>query len=321
MNGPPVREYVKVLTIIILTPALEWSKTMQNKQSLYIFGEVLFDHFPDGSRVLGGAPFNVAWHLQAFGQTPIFISRIGDDPPGRAITASMESWGMCLDALQTDCNHPTGKVQVLVNDGEPHYEIVVDCAYDFIDQKMPLTEPTQGILYHGSLALRNPITRTALQTLMTQHQGKHFIDINLRPPWWTLETLLPFLYDADYVKLNETELMALCPEYSGFEIAMLTFYKQFDLELLVVTRGAKGAIAYDKQVGYAVIPPPASTVVVDTVGAGDAFAAILILGLKRQWPLEMTLQRAQEFASAMVGLRGATVADSAFYRKLRDRWG
>jgi fructokinase len=113
----------------------------------------------------------------------------------------------------------------------------------------------------------------------------------LRPPWWTLETLLPFLYDADYVKLNETELMALYPEYSGFEIAMLALYKQFDLELLVVTRGTKGAIAYDKQVGYAV-SPPASTVVIDTVGAGDAFAAILILGLKRQWPLEMTLQRA-----------------------------
>ena len=31
-----------------------------------VFGEVLFDCFPDGSRVLGGAPFNVAWHCQAF---------------------------------------------------------------------------------------------------------------------------------------------------------------------------------------------------------------------------------------------------------------
>ncbi|MBA1332725.1 carbohydrate kinase, partial [Candidatus Endoriftia persephone str. Guaymas] len=47
-----------------------------------IFGEVLFDCFEDGSRVLGGAPFNVAWHLQALGAAPLFISRVGDDSLG-----------------------------------------------------------------------------------------------------------------------------------------------------------------------------------------------------------------------------------------------
>ena len=50
-----------------------------------IFGEVLFDHFPDGRRVLGGAPFNVAWHLRAFGEVPLLVSRIGHDPDGAAV--------------------------------------------------------------------------------------------------------------------------------------------------------------------------------------------------------------------------------------------
>jgi sugar/nucleoside kinase (ribokinase family) len=54
-----------------------------------IFGEVLFDHFPDGKRVLGGAPFNVAWHLQAFGEAPRFISRVGDDAEGDEIRTAM----------------------------------------------------------------------------------------------------------------------------------------------------------------------------------------------------------------------------------------
>ena len=52
---------------------------MSNNEMLHIFGEVLFDHFPDGSRVPGGALFNVAWHLQAFGQSPRFVSRISSD--------------------------------------------------------------------------------------------------------------------------------------------------------------------------------------------------------------------------------------------------
>ena len=54
-----------------------------NPQHPCIFGEVLYDHFPDGQRVLGGAPFNVAWHLQAFGQAPRFVSRVGHDAEGR----------------------------------------------------------------------------------------------------------------------------------------------------------------------------------------------------------------------------------------------
>lgn len=33
---------------------------MRNSPLIHICGEVLFDHFPDGSRILGGAPFNVA---------------------------------------------------------------------------------------------------------------------------------------------------------------------------------------------------------------------------------------------------------------------
>ena len=58
---------------------------MKNSSRPCIFGEVLYDHFPDGSRVLGGAPFNVAWHLQAFGLAPRFISRVGDDAEGRKL--------------------------------------------------------------------------------------------------------------------------------------------------------------------------------------------------------------------------------------------
>jgi len=294
---------------------------MNNNPLLHIFGEVLFDHFPDGSRVLGGAPFNVAWHLQAFGQSPRFISRIGADPAGHEIATLMDGWDMSREALQTDNEHPTGSVRVLIPDGEPHYEIVADCAYDFIDSKLLEEKQTQGILYHGSLAIRNPVSRTALQAAKARHQGKVFVDVNLRPPWWDRETLLPLLHDADWVKLNEAELIALCPDEHGLEAAMQAFCAQFDLEILVVTRGEQGAVAYDRQQHFVTVEPPASTAVVDTVGAGDAFAALLLLGLSKQWPLTVTLERAQAFACALVGRRGATVADRAFYRAFSEQWG
>jgi fructokinase len=294
---------------------------MNNNPLIHIFGEVLFDYFPDGSRVLGGAPFNVAWHLQAFGQSPRFISRIGDDPAGREIATLMNAWDMSCEAVQNDNEHPTGSVRVLIEDGEPHYEIVADCAYDFIRRKLLEKQQTLGILYHGSLAIRNPVSRAALQAAKARHQGKIFVDVNLRPPWWDREMLLPLLHDANWVKLNEAELSALYPGEFGLEATMQTFCMHFDLETLVVTRGEQGAVAYDRRQHFVTVKPPESTAVVDTVGAGDAFAALLLMGLSRQWPLKATLERAQAFACALVGRRGATVTDRAFYRAFSEQWG
>lgn len=288
--------------------------------NIHIFGEVLFDHFPDSSRVLGGAPFNVAWHLQAFGLSPHFISRLGDDAEGQEITALMGDWGMNRDGLQIDAKHPTGSVRVHFSDGEPHYDIVADSAYDFISADKLERMPTHGILYHGSLAIRNPQTRAALQAVKARHHGKIFIDVNLRAPWWHKETLLPLLHDAHWVKLNEAELADLCPETAELETMMQTFCTQFAIETLVVTRGANGAVAWDKQ-RLVSVKPSATTTVVDTVGAGDAFASLLLLGLSKQWSIETTLEWAQAFASELVARRGATITDKEFYRRFSAQWG
>ena len=185
---------------------------MNNKPLFMFSGKCYSTIFPMAAVFLGGAPFNVAWHTQAFGQAPRFISRIGDDPPGREIAALMDVWGMNRKAVQKDSKHPTGSVRVLIQDDEPHYDIVANSAYDFIDEALLEKKDTAGILYHGSLAIRNPVARAALQATKAWHQGKVFIDVNLRPPWWEPETLLPLLFDADWVKLNEAELAALCPE-------------------------------------------------------------------------------------------------------------
>lgn len=285
-----------------------------------IFGEVLFDHFPDGSRVLGGAPFNVAWHLQAFGLAPQFISRVGNDVEGQEIIELMTAWNMSLDSLQHDNQHPTGSVQVHIEHGEPHYDIVENSGYDFISADSLSHNATQGILYHGSLALRNPVSRAALRVLKAQHQGKIFVDINLRDPWWQKDEFLPLLHDAHWVKFNEHELAEFC-DVSDLNTAAQQFAQQFGLEILFVTCGEQGAIAWDaRQQQVFNVKPTANIQVVDTVGAGDAFASVLLLGLSQQWTLQDTLERAQAFASQIVGKRGATVADREFYRCVVEQW-
>ena len=83
----------------------------------------------------------------------------------------------------------------------------------------------------------------------------------------------------------------------------------------MVTCGSKGAFALGPDDATMQVRPEQVQEVKDTVGAGDAFTSVLLLGLLHSWPLEKTLNRAQRFASAVVGLRGAVSTDSSFYQQ------
>jgi fructokinase len=288
--------------------------------SVKIFGEVLFDHFTDGTRVLGGAPFNVAWHLQAFGQKPQFISRIGTDKTGNQIREAMQAWKMDLDCLQQDSVYPTGQVQVTIAHGEPSYAILPDQAYDFI-QLQDLTENNhKGILYHGTLVARSPQSRQTLTSLKASHQGKVFIDVNLRQPWWNKADILQLINDADWLKLNIHELHALHEGGLDIKTSMANFLMLHKLEAIIVTRGEEGALALNDSGDFFSVAPTESVNIVDTVGAGDAFSAVLLVGFNLGWPLEVTIKRAQVFATAVIGQRGATASNLSFYQPFKSSW-
>jgi fructokinase len=287
--------------------------------TIAIFGEVLFDCFPNGEQVLGGAPFNVAWHLQAFGESPLFISRIGEDGEGDAILQSMQRWGMQSTSLQRDAQHPTGRVAITLEAGEPSYDIVPEVAYDFIDATgVAAIHPS--MLYHGSLGLRNTASLNALERLKANHPQRILMDVNLRDPWWQRESVLNWVGEADWVKLNRDELLELNTESEDLSIAAAALREEFNLDGLVVTLGEQGVMAVTADGESCRIAPEVNLNLVDTVGAGDALTAVIILGLERQWPLQLTLERAQQFASAMLAQRGAVVDDPAFYQPFIHAW-
>ncbi len=286
-----------------------------------IFGEVLFDHFPDGSVVLGGAPFNVAWHLHAFGLKPLMVSRIGNDELGDEIERAMQGWGMDCNGLQHDNEHVTGTVQVTINSGEPSYEIVDWVAYDFIDaSQLP---PLHGhwLLYHGSLALRHEHSANALRQIREQHADGLMVDINLRPPWWQRDTVLSMLEGADRIKLNQDELADIYPEIES-QLERVDLLREHVSEQIFLTGGEQGATAISTRDGARIsVVPEQLSAITDTVGAGDAFCSVLLAGQLLGWPLELTMRRAQAFASGIVGIRGATSRERSFYQQFTRAWG
>lgn len=285
-----------------------------------IFGEVLFDRFPDGSVVLGGAPFNVAWHLQAFGMKPLFISRVGDDALGRRIRETMHAWGMNAAGLQLDSAHPTGSVNIYIEAGEPGFDIVDRQAYDFIDPVALPPLPDRALLYHGSLAVRNAGSSGALQQLQQGRDLQRLVDVNLRPPWWQREAVLLMLKGARWIKLNEAELAQLVPEMDTLKVRMRHLQGLCGAELVIVTRGAEGAVVRDATGQVLRVVPEKTVEVIDTVGAGDAFTGVVMVGLLHDWEVALTMERAQAFASAVTTLRGATCNDPGFYRPFIDDW-
>jgi fructokinase len=263
----------------------------------------------------------VAWHLRAFGEDPWLVSRVGDDEDGAVVRAAMRDWGMDASGLQTDPHLPTGRVQVSIEDGEPAYDIVCPAAWDAIEAPGRLASgPSSGpcpcaLLYHGSLALRRESSRRAWWALRAAGPATVFVDVNLRPPWWNRERVLADLRGAHFVKLNRDELERLTPGDAR------AFLQSLGLRGLLLTEGVRGACLLTADGACIETRPTGGLEVVDTVGAGDALAAIMILGLLRNWPLQVTLERAQAFASAIVGRRGATVADSAFYAPFAAQFG
>jgi fructokinase len=96
--------------------------------------------------------------------------------------------------------------------------------------------------------------------------------------------------------------------------------RRFDLGRLVVTRGSQGWTCVDAyQCGWLEGRSP-SVDVRDTVGAGDAFSSVLLLGEVNQWPLETSLKRAADFASAVCTLRGAVDYDAHLYESTLAKW-
>ena len=293
---------------------------MNHEEHIVIFGEVLFDCFEDGSRVLGGAPFNVAWNLKALGAHPLMISRVGSDELGKQILDEMSHWGMSTDGMQVDEEHATGTVQVHIKDNEPDFEIVNSVAYDYIDEQCLPYLPLSGIIYHGSLALRSEKSRMALSNLLMQMDAKIFIDVNLRSPWWDKSLIQTISRTASWLKLNQYELEILV-EGENTQQRITKFFGLADnIKELILTQGEEGAMAITPEGELNQVRPQVNQKFIDAVGAGDAFSSVILLGKHFSWPTELTMQRAQAFASAVVGLRGATTTDKQFYQSFTEQW-
>ncbi|KQQ96276.1 PfkB family carbohydrate kinase [Massilia sp. Leaf139] len=300
-----------------------------------VFGEALVDDFAT-EQVVGGAPFNVARHLAAFMAPQLMITRVGKDHNGETIAAEFERFAMSQAGLQRDSIEETGRVIVERGAHGHRFVIVPNQAYDYIAREDALAAAKAvdaGALYFGTLAQRAERSRGTLKALLSATSGLRFLDVNMRDGQVDERTVSDSLHAADIAKVNEDELQALFgwyfqlgpndPPMAADETrsACAALLQMFGLQALIVTLGHRGSVYFGAggvTIDTRDTPPPAF--VIDTVGAGDAFSAIFLLGRARGWPLESTLARANEFAGAICAIPGAVPRDLGFYDQWMTRW-
>jgi fructokinase len=281
-----------------------------SEQPVVVWGEVLWDLFPDGDQ-LGGAPANVAWHLGLAGGWSRLVSRVGNDARGRGAIARLEE--VCDTSLvQIDPERETGVVEVELDHGEPRYRLVPERAWEHIACTPHVAEALReaSVMMFGTLAQRRPDGLRAWRDAVAAARGTclKVCDVNLRRNAASdlneRDAVAAALDVADVLKVNDRELEVLA-DWFGWSPGGAVDALRRGERILVVTHGEHGSTLHARSEAIEIAGVP-STSGGDHVGCGDAYVAILVFGMTQGWDLARSGRAASRWAAAVAGLRGAT---------------
>ena len=191
----------------------------------------------------GGSAANVAAWAAALGTPVTLVCRVGDDERGRAAVDELAAGGVQVDA-DVDSERPTGTCVVLVEPGGERTMLPDPGANDAPLPQIPLGDHLHVV---GYVLLRDTPRASALAAIERARAAGMTVSVD--PSSWAL--IRPgAIPDVDLLLPNEREA-AVLGERDG----------------MVLKLGAAGARWGSVRV------PAVPVEVIDTTGAGDAFAA------------------------------------------------
>lgn len=269
------------------------------------FGEILWDVYPD-KKCLGGASLNFGAHLAKHGEDVYMLSALGRDSLGEEAVMQLKAWGMkdtyvtILDAKET------GKCLVTLDEQSiPSYNLLSDVAYDYI--RCDTVSDAFDVLYFGTLALRGAYNYNSLNAFLASHHFENvFVDVNIRAPFYSAETVTFAANHATIIKVSLEELPVVCDllnidrtvDYQAF--AKLLADRFAGLKLVIITLGKDGAYAYSCTAEKGYFGASQKVGVVSTVGAGDSFSAAFLHKYMQGKDVQSCLEYANKVACKVV---------------------
>jgi len=271
------------------------------------YGEILWDNLPAGKQP-GGAPMNVAYHLNQLGIAATLISKLGNDADGEELRDFLEYKQMPAHLIQKDLTYPTSNVNVMIDkDEEMTYDIVYPVAWDNIlwSSHYETEVAAADTFVFGSLAARDKVSKQTLLQLLNQANFTVF-DVNLRPPHYTAATIEELLSKTNLLKLNIAELELLGNLYTHFnqtDDVVCSLQDRFNIAEVLLTKGINGCSYYSEAIKLE--ETIYEVKVADTVGSGDSFLAAFLAKKLQNEPIGDCLSFATALSAFVTSKKGA----------------
>ncbi|MBQ8431998.1 MAG: hypothetical protein IJX28_03845 [Clostridia bacterium] len=279
------------------------------------FGEIIWDVYPEAA-TLGGAPLNFAAHAALQGSEVTLLSCVGEDDLGKRALEEIAALGLSTHGIGVSAAAPTGQCTVTLNaEGLPTYRIAEASAYDVIPASINAKAPYDALAF-GTLALRKEHNRRLLAELIaTGGFGEIFTDLNIRPPFYSSESVEFCLSHATILKVSDEELptvtrLVLGGQWEDMESAQRLATRYPNLRLVLITKGEQGALCYDRNEERFHACPAEPTHVLSTVGAGDSFGATFLTHYHATGDIPAALHRAARVSAFVVAHKEAIPKDT-----------
>ena len=263
------------------------------------------------NRFAGGAPANFAVSIRSLGLSSGMITKVGNDFFGRFLIEKLKEVRVDITQIKLTDEYRTALAFVgLDKNMSPNFSFYRSPCADIMLNEQEIDEnyiKSAKLLMCGTVSMADEPARSAIFKAI-EYAKKHGLQIacdpNLRDDLWHFkdprEHIFRVLKDTDIFlpSISEAEFITGEKGERAFEAIL-----ELGPSIIGITRGAEGATILTKDGTFSA--PSYKVDVVDTTGAGDAFAAGLVTGVLTNMPPEKIAYFANAVSALKITRKGA----------------
>jgi fructokinase len=267
----------------------------------------IYAAMPPGQETSGGSAANTCAVAAHLGARVAYLGKVADDQLGRVFRHDIASVGVHHPTRPLAGGAPTARCLILVTpDGQRTMNTFLGACINFDEEDIDIAVVSDAAVTYLEGYLFDPpaAQRAFRKAAAAAHAAGRRVALSLSDPFCVDRHRAAFrdlvAADVDILFANEAEV---CSLYERNEFDAAVSHARQDVTLACLTRSEQGSLVVS---GADIIEvPPVPAEVIDTTGAGDAYAAGFLTGLTAGRPLAQCGQLGSIAAAEVISHYGA----------------